>query len=89
MTDAVCPYMGIRRYGLNIDGHKRDSIIWAFPDMRLINQKSEVEVSSIDGDLGDDPVSFMYGYPGFDEVNVNSVLAIYGASIFGHCQIWA
>ena len=40
--------------------------------------KSDVEVlaSSIYGDLGDDPVVSMYGYPGFDEVSV--VIFIYG-----------
>ena len=32
LYNTVCSYMGIPRYGLNID-HKRDSIVaWALPD---------------------------------------------------------
>ena len=36
----------------------------------------EVLTSSIYGDLGDDPVISMYGYPWFDEVSV--MIFIYG-----------
>ena len=62
----------------------------------------EVLTSSFYGNLGGDPVISMYGYPGFYEIvtygdpgddssslhfQMNSVLAIYEASIYGHCQI--